>query len=143
MELVINQTFPSSYQQIFGFRNDSTFDFYFLATSGGGTEFRARNSAGTYYDSNPSIAAYSGKYVHIIFSIGANGSQVYYNGTLVYSAGWSGALGSSSPFNIGRNASGMWFANGTMPIAKLYTKQLSSTEVTQNYNQYKTRFNLS
>jgi hypothetical protein len=144
MELVINMTFPSSLQQIFGFRDDSTFDFFFLVFSGGGTEFRVRNSAGTFYDLNPSISAYSGKYVHVVFTVGPNGRQVYYNGTLAATnSSWTGNLGSSSPFNIGRNNANIWFANGLMPVAKLYNRALTQGEVSQNYNHYKTRFNLS
>ena len=35
------------------------------------------------------------------------------------------------------------YYTGTIPIAKIYTREISPSEVTQNYNKYKTRFNLS
>ena len=35
------------------------------------------------------------------------------------------------------------YFNGEMPVAKLYNKALTAQEVKQNYQQYKTRFNLS
>jgi len=144
MELVINMTFPNTYQQIFGFRNDTTFDFFFLVFGGGGTEFRVRNSAGTYYDLNPSISAYSGNPVHVVFTVGPNGRQVYFNGAVAATSGtWTGTLGSSAPFNIGRNAGNVWFANGTMPVAKLYNRALTAGEVLNNFNHYKTRFNIN
>jgi hypothetical protein len=144
MELVINMTFPSSLQQLFGFRNDSTFDFFFLVFAGGGSEFRVRNSAGTIYDLNPALASYAGKPTHIVFCVGPEGRKVYANGVLIASnATWTGTLGSSAPFNIGRNAGNIWFANGAMPVAKLYTKQLTANEVLSNFNHYKTRFNIT
>ena len=34
------------------------------------------------------------------------------------------------------------YYTGTIPIAKIYTREISPSEVTQNYNKYKTRFNL-
>lgn len=144
MELVINMTFPNALQQIFGFRNNTTFDFFFLVFGGGGTEFRVRNTAGTIYDLNPSISAYSGKPVHIVFTVGPNGRQVYVNGVVVATDPiWTGTLGSSAPFNIGRNSGNFWFANGTMPVAKLYNRALSPSEVLTNFNHYKTRFNIT
>ncbi len=85
MELVINMTFPSAYQQIFGFRDDNQFDFFFLAFSGGSSEFRVRNSAGTYYDLNPNLSSYAGKPTHIVFCVGPEGRKVYANGVLIAS----------------------------------------------------------
>jgi hypothetical protein len=38
-----------------------------------------------------------------------------------------------------------WFSsfNGKIDIVKIYNRALSSSEVQQNYNKYKSRFNLS
>lgn len=143
MELVINMTFPSALQQIFGFRDNSAFDFFFLVFSGGGTEFRVRNSAGTIYDLNPSIASYSGKPVHVVFTVGPNGRRVYFNGTVAATdPTWTGTLGSTAPFNIGRNSGNTWFATGTMPVAKIYNRALTADEVARNFNAIKSRFNI-
>jgi hypothetical protein len=35
------------------------------------------------------------------------------------------------------------YYTGTIPIAKIYTREISPSEVKQNYNKYKSRFNLS
>jgi hypothetical protein len=35
------------------------------------------------------------------------------------------------------------FFNGVIPITKIYNTALTTSEVQQNYQQYKTRFNLS
>jgi hypothetical protein len=42
--------------------------------------------------------------------------------------------------DIGINA---YYVNGQVAITLMYNRALTSTEITQNYNQYKTRFNLS
>jgi hypothetical protein len=143
MELFINMTFPAALQQIFGFRNNSGFDFFFLAFSGGGTEFRARNSAGTIFDLNPSLSFYSNKWVQINFSVGPSGRRVYANGDLIASnPTWTGTFGSTAPLNLGNDARNFWFATGKVSIAKLYNRELSQFEVLQNYNATKTRFGL-
>ena len=144
MELFINMTFPAGLQQIFGFRDNAGFDFFFLVFSGGGTEFRARNSAGTYYDLNPSISAYSGKWTQINFSVGPSGRRVYVNGNLLDSnPTWTGSFGNTSPLSLGNYQIGnIWFATGKVGTVKLYNKELSQAEITQNYNATKTRYGL-
>jgi hypothetical protein len=73
------------------------------------------------------------------------GRQVYFNNVLVASnATWTGNFGPTSYFSIGNYLIGMaWSLEGDIPVAKLYDKQLTAQEVKQNYQQYKTRFNLS
>lgn len=127
-----------AYQQVFGFRNDGTFDFFMLvfeSSQNGNTEFRARNSSGTVYDMNPNILSNIGKYVHVNFSIKSTGSKIYFNGVEVATGNWTGSLGTSAPFELGRNASGSWFLDGNVKSARLYSKQLSASEVLQNYYQ--------
>ena len=137
MELLINMTFPQALQQIFGFRDNSGFDFFFLAFSGGGSEFRARNSAGTFYDLNPSVSSYAGKWTQINFSVGPSGRRVYANGNLIDSnPTWTGNFGSTSPLSLGNYQIGnIWFATGDAANAKLYRKELSQAEIKQNYFQ--------
>jgi hypothetical protein len=137
MELLINMTFPQALQQIFGFRDNSSFDFFFLAFSGGGTEFRARNSAGTIYDLNPSLSSYAGKWTQINFSVGLSGRKVYANGNLIDSSPtWTGNFGSTSPLSLGNYQIGnIWFATGAANNVKLYNKELTQAEIKQNYFQ--------
>ena len=135
MELLINMTFPSALQQIFGFRDNSGFDFFFLAFSGGGSEFRARNSTGYVYDLNPSLSSYAGKWTQINFSVGPSGRKVYANGNLIDSnAAWAGNFGGTSPLSLGNYQAGnTWFATGAANNVKLYNKELSQAEIQQNY----------
>jgi hypothetical protein len=51
---------------------------------------------------------------------------------------WSVSLGCYDAGG-GRN----YFTTGILPVAKIYNRALSSSEIQQNYQKYKTRFNLS
>jgi hypothetical protein len=150
MELIlkINALKSNDLQEVFGFRNNSNFDFYMIilpSENSGLTEFRVRNSSGTYYDLNPNINSYIGNYVHIMFSVGSGGRKVYFNGSLVGSSPtWTGSFGATSPFSVGNYLAGMiWSVLGEIPVAKLYDRELSSTEITNNYLKYKRQYGLT
>jgi len=72
-----------------------------------------------------------------------NGSTltVYKNGSYFNSVNASGTLGSvANNVSIGRNAGGTEYLTGDIPIAIIYNKALSSTEVLQNFNAGRQRF---
>jgi hypothetical protein len=150
MELIlkINALKSNDLQEVFGFRNNSNFDFYMIilpSENSGLTEFRVRNSSGTYYDLNPNINSYIGNYIHIMFSVGPGGRKVYFNGSLVGSSPtWTGSFGATSPFSVGNYLAGMiWSVLGEIPVAKLYDRELSTTEITNNYLKYKRQYGLT
>ena len=151
MELVVKidalKEGSGAYQQVFGFRDNSDFDFFFLvfeSANNGLTEFRLRGSNGTVYDLNPNILSYIGDYVHIVFTVSPTGRAVYYNGTLATSGGgWDSSFGSSSTFDIGRYGIGnLWFLDGVLPVAKIYNRALTASEIKSNFNAIKSRFNI-
>jgi hypothetical protein len=76
-----------------------------------------------------------------------NGSTVtlYINGSLYTSTSATGNISyvSNSNLNIGRKNSGDGeYISGKFPIARVYNRALSATEVAQNYNAQKQRFGL-
>jgi hypothetical protein len=82
---------------------------------------------------------------HMVFTQDGNNGSIYLNGT--YKSQNSNTYGYVQTFadaNLGR---GFYFDNryfaGTLPIFKIYNIALSANQVKQNYQQYKTRFNLS
>lgn len=92
------------------------------------------------------------KYYHVVYSWSGTTVSIYLNGILQSTTSTLQAangrqnvttLGSGgTPRNIGaRGSSNFW--PGDMDIVKFYNIALSSTQVKQNYNQYKSRFNLS
>jgi hypothetical protein len=73
--------------------------------------------------------------------------RMYVNGSQVYSASLTGAIGNvySNALRIGaRGAPGSAFSffQGQIPIVKIYNRALSASEVLQNYNATKGRFGL-
>jgi hypothetical protein len=73
-----------------------------------------------------------------------NGASIYKNTVLLsmYINNASGSLNSSLSLNIGRRNDNFWYWNGRISNVQLYDKALSATEVLQNYNAQKSRFNL-
>ena len=82
-----------------------------------------------------------GTYYHFTWVNINNTMQMYVNGQTDSSIFNSYTTNGGPVDAIGRN----WFSyfNGKLPIFKYYNTTLSSNQVKQNYQQYKTRFNLS
>lgn len=86
------------------------------------------------------------KFNHLVYTFtNAGVVKIYVNGTQQHTATYSG----SHTFpNGSRFMTGMRFDNngegvdGSIPIAKVYSKALTADEVMQNYKAYKNRFNL-
>jgi hypothetical protein len=75
-----------------------------------------------------------------------NGSLVtiYLNGNVVVSQNFGGSISqTNNTLHIGSYDGSGNFFSGQIPVAKLYNRALSAGEVRQNYQHYKTRFNLS
>ena len=79
---------------------------------------------------------------------GTNTIKIYVNGTL-YAQG--DPSNGASNLDVGNYASAVGYKlnanseyfDGSIPIVKVYDRQLSASEVKDNYNGYKTRFNLA
>ena len=82
-----------------------------------------------------------GTYYHFTWVNINNTMQMYVNGQTDSSIFNSYTTNGGPVDAIGRN----WFSyfNGKLPIFKYYNTTLSSNQIKQNYQQYKTRFNLS
>ena len=100
---------------------------------------------GSYQDTGYTIPL--NQWINIVFTYagtGIVGSQVVYiNGVSVFTAAGSGNL----PARIRGGTTAVGLANGTywggrIAQAQLYNRALSASEVTQNYNNQKSRFNL-
>jgi hypothetical protein len=69
------------------------------------------------------------------------GSKLYYDNTLIGSNTVLGFI-CSLPFRIGRDGSGVDAFSGFVSNVQIYNRDISLSEVTQNYNALKTRFGL-
>jgi hypothetical protein len=108
-------------------------DYSWYYTHGGvGDEF--------YHEQSPAISGY----IHCVITYDGSLVKVWRNGYYAGSKASSGTANFSDGFKVGYWVGGGSYAwNGPIPIVKIYNRALSSTEVQQNYNKYKTRFNLS
>ena len=88
----------------------------------------------------------SGQWYHIVGTYSqTNGSKLYIDTTVVTSSAstlTSGLGDGTSPHIGSRNISTSpdYLKNGGVAVARLYNRELSSTEITQNYNALKDRF---
>lgn len=85
------------------------------------------------------------KFNHLVYTFTNTGVvKIYINGTQQHTATYSnGTFPNGSRFMTGmrfdNNGEGV---DGSIPIAKVYSKALTADEVMQNYKAYKNRFNL-
>ena len=71
-----------------------------------------------------------------------SGGKLYVDGSLVGSDSNTGALGTSQGFNmdLGRDTNLNRFLNGKIANVKIYHKELTSAQILDSYNLYKSRF---
>jgi hypothetical protein len=87
-----------------------------------------------------------GSWTHYVntFNYTNQTSSIYVNGVLTGAGSMaSSPLVTSSSLLIGRYTLGGAYLSGSMSSAKVYNRALSSSEVLQNYNALKSRFNLN
>ena len=100
--------------------------------------------ASTRFVSNAGSGLTDGNYHHIGFTYSNNLKRAYINGQQVGTQTTTGTLVNSfSNRRIGRfGSSGVYYLNGNLPVLKVYNRALSAQEIQQNYNAYKSRFNI-
>jgi len=92
-------------------------------------------------------AANVNKYIHLVYTYSNGSNKLYLNGVLqATGTGLSGTTPSDSTLIIGAYSWGIssqtYYINAHQPIAKLYNQTHTATEVKQNYNAYKNRFDI-
>lgn len=88
---------------------------------------------------------------HLVYSWASGVVRIYLNGTLQSTTSTAQAAngrqnvmslgGGNTPRNIGSRGGGNYWV-GNMAVVNFYNSGLSAEEITNNYKQYKTRFNL-
>jgi hypothetical protein len=104
-----------------------------------------RNGDGTYYaTSNPAYTIQNNQYYHLVAIKDGFSWRLYVNGQLYsyLTAGTIGTWSNTGILQIGGEGSG-YYPHMKLPIFKIYNTVLSADQVKQNYQQYKSRFNLS
>jgi len=83
---------------------------------------------------------------HLVGTYNGSVMALYLNGILINQFNSVGTIqyaGSLSNLGVGYNGGGPSYFPGRIATAKIYNKALSASEVLQNYNALKSRFNLS
>jgi hypothetical protein len=134
---------PTTYQTPIEFNGNGT-GVHLGAWTGGMTNEAIHIWGGGGATSNRVAAAVG--YHHVVFNWngitydiwvdGVNTTTYYQNGTT------PAGLITATSIKLGRDVDNYCF-NGQIPITKIYNRALSAVEVKQNYQQYKSRFNLS
>jgi hypothetical protein len=84
-----------------------------------------------------------GLYHHIVATKNGSLVTIYVDGNVAISQNFGSAITqTNNNLYIGSYNGGSAYFAGKIPIAKLYNRAISLSEVRQNYNNYKTRFNL-
>jgi len=107
-----------------------------------GTNIVWRQAVNSQYTSTSTMT--NNAWNHVVGTFKSGERKTYVNGTLMTSDSLSYTLntGQGNQF-IGSYNSGGYYYNGYIAIVKVYNKVLSAGEVLQNFNHYKTRYNIS
>lgn len=106
---------------------------------------------GTFNYSTYSMTLATNVYYNFVHTYDGSNQKLYINGSLVKSWASSGTisydtnntlLALSNDWNSGYNGGASIGVIGTMPVAKIYNRALTSEEILQNYNRVKKRYGL-
>jgi hypothetical protein len=106
--------------------------------------FRTRYGSPAFYDTG-TVNVIQGNYYHAVATYTSGTSmKLYVNGVLVADNNSipSALVDIGNTLNIG-GSSVNYSSYVEIPAAKMYNRALTQTEITQNYNSYKSRFNLA
>ena len=122
---------------------------YSLFSHGSDIVFRTYHAADSGYQSlapsKTTAGITNGQWHHIVGSWDGSTKRIYVDGVDKASVSKSGALTTNSNGaaigSFGGTSSGYYFG-GDIAIVKIYDKGLSATEIKQNFNAYKNRFDI-
>ena len=141
----------ASFRGVQKFANSSTDGEYRLNTITSGilkfSLFDLNMSHQIGLQSNSNLSAYQSTWINVVGTYLGNSSssglKVYLNGSILSTSSdnagsYIAMQNTSQPFKIGRLTS--TYANGKISCTQIYNKELSASEVLQNYNALKNRF---
>ena len=149
-----NITFPTlssdsgSIEVVVARKDETTNSFIFGELGGSTNRYYLRHAGATSYDAcrgNPLANASFGvmtqdKLYHLVMTWDLNTVYAYTNGVLSASSSYTNPGSDITGGNIRQGLGNYVMAD--LPLFKVYNKTLSATEIKQNYNAYKKRFDL-
>lgn len=128
------------------YHRDASTGTYQMIFSDAGSDFEVTYLGNTlqFYIGNSGISyahSVTGKFFHLVGIWGTGYKKLYLNGSLVVSGTNTGVDTGSRTRYVGGRGTNFPF-NGKIPVTKIYNTALTATEVEQNYNAYKNRFDI-
>ena len=101
---------------------------------------------GTWYTSTTGYTPVQGRWTHVVGKYDGATLQLYIDGVRIDStnvtAGLTGGINNNG-YSIGKSWGGDYFFNGSIAAVRIYNRAISESEILQNYNSTKARFDLS
>ena len=101
---------------------------------------------GTWYTSTTGYTPVQGRWTHVVGKYDGATLQLYIDGVRIDStnvtAGLTGGINNNG-YSIGKSWGGDYFFNGSIAAVRVYNRAISESEILQNYNTTKARFDLS
>lgn len=85
---------------------------------------------------------YLNQYIHMVGTYDGQRVNLFINGSLAHSVDFTASYPQKTSFRIGNELGRSYYSNMSLPVAKVYNRALNDTEVFQNFNHYKSRYNL-
>lgn len=125
---------PSAHNSYFGYRNNSTFDFYILQLQGtNNLECRYRNSSGTQVQGTaPSVTP--SVWQLMTFTYDGSNVRCYVNAVSSSAVSATGVPSSGGEFDIAATTGTNAMTGGSIDDVRLYNRALSATDVQNLYN---------
>lgn len=135
-----------SWQRMFDFGNGASVDnlLFCRYSSTDQLWFGIYNGGATSYVLSNTGAILFGQYALYTATADGTNFKIYVNGSLIYS-GANSTIPVTTPRVNNYLGKSNWpdsYFNGQIPTARIYNRALTAGEIKQNYNHYKTRFNL-
>lgn len=113
--------------------------------------FQLSTSAVNVYYYGPNLACVSGNvitstsnYYHVVTTYDGSNAKIYVDGIEVQDTSNSSTanITSASGVSVGKVYSSDRFFNGEIPVMKVYNRALSASEIKENFQAYRRRFNI-
>ena len=143
IDLVFKNTKTSNYSHFFSIKDQYHFALKMQNTSSRGIYVYRTSGLSTYGTIN-AYAPSTTDYYHLVCKREGDNIELYLNGVSKGTkSGWNNIDIENDTYttSIGTHGTSSEFTAGEIPVVKLYNRAMSATEIKQNYNAYKNRFN--
>ena len=85
---------------------------------------------------------YLNKFIHMVGTYDGTTVRLYINGNSVASQSYTAGIPQSTTFRIGNESGRSYYSNMDLPLARIYNRALTASEIQQNFNAIKGRYGL-